>query len=1084
MRRSHLALLPALASVLVATAVRAAPSNGDPDERMNRVGFAIYESLDRRLIRPAALAYQRAVPAPVRRGIEHVLTNLHEPVVATNDLLQGRLGKARAALVRFAINSTGGVLGVFDLAEKLGVPHHDNGFALTLGRAGVKPGPYLFIPVAGPSTVRDAIGNGVDRLMDPFQWLVGSRLVTVLLTRTVVGGLDQRASADAGLQALLADATDPYATLRSVYLQNQQAKIEDRPADATPVLPSFDDDSAPTAQPGPAAQPSANLWVDGRLADAQLETGGFSATETGVTVDPKYVPGSVAAAVLPALALTAAAYAVPAAAQTTTASQAGQSADAAGSPSSGLPTVIVQARRVPERAQRVPVSDTALGAHELREDTVTQVSDLAKSAPSFEVDPGSLGGAGDPVFTIRGLSGALVADPAVVSYFDQVALDPRDFAYSTYDLAAVEVLKGPQGTLFGKNSTGGAVMFEPMRPGPNFGGFIDARYGNFNDREFTGAVNLPITDQVQARIAADDEQRDGIVKSVTGGPNYDDRNHYSVRGELLITPNSHYENYLQATAYSVREVGNEPILRAVAPCSVGPGGPAPQCFFEFPIDLGLGTKDLNGLLAQQQTLGRDRTVNNFQSPFNVDFDAVTDIATIHWGPVTIRNIAHADDARYHIAFDLTGTGAGLLDENDFQSNRNYSDELQVLGQTFGNRLNWIVGGYYDNFTQNENTPRFDEASFPGNPLSPQHFTLNEPNTSKALFGQATLDLSDWLHGLSITGGYRYTWDDKGFTQSRFQPGGIVASPFPPGFMVVPSCALAGFPGLNPATCVERLSTQFSNYNYDVSVNWQATPNILLYLASRRGYKSGGFNFGSLDPAFVEYAPETVTDVEGGLKADWNLGGAPLRTNLAIYDGRYDDIQNQVVTIGPTGQPEEIIINRDPVTGTQNRATLKGGEFEATILPFKELRVTGFYGYAAGAYDQFINSTTGVPISLAGQAIAGIAQTTGGVTIDYQPALGDRLGSPEFVANIYGRSALSANLLNPGLLPGFTNVDLRLDWRAVGGSPVDIAIYGNNVTDNRHVVINNELLQVVGVHSEQFAEPATFGVELRYRFGAT
>jgi iron complex outermembrane receptor protein len=1075
--RRRWALVPAIAAVLLATAAQAAPGNGDPAERMNRVGFAIYQALDRHIVRPAALAYQHALPERVRRSMENVLNNLHEPVVAANDLLQGRFGKARAAVVRLVVNSTGGVLGLFDVAARLGVPPHDNGFALTLGRAGVRPGPYLFIPIAGPSTVRDTIGNGVDRLMDPFQWFLGARLTTVFVTRTLVSGLDERASADPGLQALLADATDPYATLRSVYLQNQQAKIDDRPANATPVLPAFDDDSAPTSQADPAVEPGANLWVDGRLADTQLNSDGFAAADTEGTVEPNFVRGTVGVAVLPVLALSAAAYATPAAAQTTpTPAAAAQGATA----QSGLPTVIVQARRVPEQAEHVPVADTALGTHELREDTVTQVSDLAKNVPSFEVDPGSLGGAADPVFTIRGLSGALVADPAVVSYFDEVALDPRNFAYSMYDLGSVEVLKGPQGTLFGKNSTGGAVTFAPMRPGPAYGGYLDARYGNFNDREFTGVVNIPITDQVSARIAANDEQRDGIVKSVTGGPNYDDRSHYSVRGELLVTPNSHYENDLEATAYSVREVGAEPTLTAVAPCMTGA---EPQCFFEFPADLFLGTKDLNGLLAQQRTLSRDRTVNNFQSPFDVDFDAVTDIATIHWGPVTIKNIAHADNARYHIAFDLTGTGAGLLDEDDFQNNRNYSDELQLLGQAFNNRLSWIVGGYYNNFTQNEHET-FDEASFPGNPLSPQVIRLNEPQTSKALFGQATLDISDWLHGVSVTGGYRYTWDNRSFTQSRFQPGGIVPIPFPPGFMVIPSCALAGFPGLNPATCVEHLSTQFSNYNYNVSVNWQATSNLLIYVASRRGYKAGGFNFASLDPAFIAYAPETVTDVEAGLKADWNLGDVPVRTNIAIYDARYDDIQNQVVTVGPTGQPEAIIVNRDPLTGTKNRATLKGGEFEVTVVPFKELRVSGFYGFATGTYDQFIDSTRGVPISLAGQDISGIAHTTGGVTIDYQPTLGDRLGSPEFVANIYSRSTLSSNLLNPGLLGGYTNVDLRLDWRSVGGRPVDIAIYGNNVTDDRHVAINNDLLNVVGVQSEQFAEPATFGVEVRYRFGAT
>lgn len=284
MRRSSIVLLPALASMLVATAARAAPSSDDPDERMNRVGFAIYEALDRELIRPAALAYQRALPGPVQRGIEHVLTNLHEPVVAVNDLLQGRFRKARSAVIRFAINSTDGVLGVFDVAAKLGVPPHDNGFALTLGRAGVKPGPFLFIPIAGPTTLRDAIGNGVDDLMDPLQWFVGTRLASIVLTRTVVSGLDQRASADAGLQALVADATDPYATIRSVYLQNQQARIEDRPPGAAPVLPTFDEDSAP------AEQPTVSLGFDGGLADAQTDAGGVFATGTVAIVEPAFAP--------------------------------------------------------------------------------------------------------------------------------------------------------------------------------------------------------------------------------------------------------------------------------------------------------------------------------------------------------------------------------------------------------------------------------------------------------------------------------------------------------------------------------------------------------------------------------------------------------------------------------------------------------------------------------------------------------------------------------------------------------------------------------------------------------------------------
>ena len=181
------------------------------------------------------------------------------------------------------------------------------------------------------------------------------------------------------------------------------------------------------------------------------------------------------------LSLTAAAVASSAFAQTAPA------AAPANQPTT-LPEVIVQARRVDENQEHVPVAVTTLSTQALRDDTVTKVADLAKSVPSFEVDPGSLGGAADPVFTVRGLSGALVADPSVVAYFDQVASDPRNFAYSMYDLESVQVLKGPQGTLFGKNSTGGAVTIAPIRPNFNYGGYVDVRYGNYHDREVTAAV--------------------------------------------------------------------------------------------------------------------------------------------------------------------------------------------------------------------------------------------------------------------------------------------------------------------------------------------------------------------------------------------------------------------------------------------------------------------------------------------------------------------------------------------------------------------------------------------------------------------
>jgi iron complex outermembrane receptor protein len=724
-----------------------------------------------------------------------------------------------------------------------------------------------------------------------------------------------------------------------------------------------------------------------------------------------------------------------------------------------LPEVIVQARRVDESQQKVPIAVSTLSAKVLQQDTVTQVSDIQSLAPTLTIDPGSLGGSADPRFSLRGLSGTLVSDPSVVTYFDQVPTDPRNFAYTLYDLSSVQVLKGPEGTLFGKNSTGGAVLFEPTRPGPNFGGYIDGRYGNFNDREVTGVVNLPINGALSARIAANGEWRDGTVESVTGGFKYNTRDHDSIRGELLFKPNDQYENYLEGTLYQVREIGNQPILTATSLPALGP------------------------LLAYQQSLGKDKSVNSFPAPFDVDYGSLTDIATAHFGAVTLKNIAHIDYAKYHVAYDLTGTGEEILDQDDFQNNHNYSDELQLLGKAFDNKLSWLLGAYYDKFVQEE-SETFDLGTQPGNPYSPQVVNLSQPQTSTAVFGQATYDFSQWIKGVSVTAGYRYTWDDKSFTQSRTQPGGFIptglAPPFPP-FVMIGTCALAGFPGVNPATCTEQLSAKYSNSNYDVSLNWQATDQVLLYVAARKGYKAGGFNFGDTNsPAYIEYKPETVSDIELGLKSDFKLGEMPVRANASVYQGKYDDIQAQFIDYSGT-LPEELVVNADPVTGEHNKATLTGGELELTVIPMHGLDATAFYGYAQGKYDQFIDESTGTPVSLAGQQIDGIARNTLGLTVNYSPTLPDNWGRPTASAVIYSRSALSENQLNPSNLPGFTTLDLRLDWRHFAGQPIDVALYGKNVTDKRYPVSNSNL-GGIGVTSTQYNEPAMYGIELRYWFG--
>ncbi|MBA3811855.1 MAG: VacJ family lipoprotein [Caulobacteraceae bacterium] len=228
----------------------AAAAGADPWEGFNRRGFAIHQFLDKVLIRPAAMVYRALTPGPLGVGLHHVIVNLSEPLVFINDLFQLRIHRAAEATARFAVNSTLGVGGLIDIAGKDGVAHHESTFGDTLGRYGVRPGPYLFIPVIGPSTVRDFLGSGVDAVVDPVHW-INYRYRTELSTAvTIVGGLDLRSRSDEELKALLSDAADPYATLRSAYLQSRQGEIDK--GRQTLVLPDFDEGAAPAATPPPS----------------------------------------------------------------------------------------------------------------------------------------------------------------------------------------------------------------------------------------------------------------------------------------------------------------------------------------------------------------------------------------------------------------------------------------------------------------------------------------------------------------------------------------------------------------------------------------------------------------------------------------------------------------------------------------------------------------------------------------------------------------------------------------------------------------------------------------------------------------
>lgn len=233
----------------------------DPLRRFNRRSFAFNTVLDRVLIGPAARGYRRVVPAPVRRGLGNVVGNLREPATVVNALLQGRPKVATRATARFVGNSTVGLLGVFDVAGRSGLERQPADFGQTLGRYGVKPGPYIYLPVIGPTTARDGAGSIVTLLGDPVSQATGGPRTDFALGRTVVRGLEARSEGDATLKAVMEDSTDPYATIRSAYLQSRAAAVREA-AGEEEALPEFDapapeaDTAAPAPTPDPVSPPS------------------------------------------------------------------------------------------------------------------------------------------------------------------------------------------------------------------------------------------------------------------------------------------------------------------------------------------------------------------------------------------------------------------------------------------------------------------------------------------------------------------------------------------------------------------------------------------------------------------------------------------------------------------------------------------------------------------------------------------------------------------------------------------------------------------------------------------------------------
>jgi len=236
------------ASEIVVTA-RGDPPPGDPLQEINIQSFQLAQSVDRRFVGPVARGYQEGVPEPLRDGVENALRNVGEPLNFLNFLIQLKIGKAAETVGRFALNSTIGVAGVFDVAKEkpFNLPYRPNGFANTLGVYGLKPGAYMYLPLIGPTTVRDMVGDGIDLLVLPAAFGKPFNRSAYAIPTTTITKLNDRVDRDAEIRRLQFESGDPYVETRTLYLEMRQRDIEalrDKSrSEASPPIPSRPDEA-------------------------------------------------------------------------------------------------------------------------------------------------------------------------------------------------------------------------------------------------------------------------------------------------------------------------------------------------------------------------------------------------------------------------------------------------------------------------------------------------------------------------------------------------------------------------------------------------------------------------------------------------------------------------------------------------------------------------------------------------------------------------------------------------------------------------------------------------------------------------
>jgi iron complex outermembrane recepter protein len=728
--------------------------------------------------------------------------------------------------------------------------------------------------------------------------------------------------------------------------------------------------------------------------------------------------------------------------------------DAKTQPANEIGEIVVTARKMAEDIQTVPISMTELSGVDLQRMTVRNVGDIQYQVPNLVLEP-STSDSNSMTIAIRGQKQNDIlptVDPSVGIYIDDIYY-PRTTGLTgaLIDVDRVEVLRGPQGTLYGRNTTGGALNIFTKNPTDYLEGNASLTYGDYSTRIYSGMLNLPLSDNIAARIVANRELHDGYGSDYLGRPLADEDSYYTrakLRGDF---------NGVEVVLYGIYQQNRSggAIYKATTPFT-GPGVPNSETnALEAAAELGLpftpagltqASQYLNSFVGGNlyRTGGTSPPVSNFNSSvYGLDIKAPLT------GDISLRSTTSYVFVDRRVD-DSDGVPIYLNVQRYMTASRYIAQELQLQGGS-PQFITWAAGLYAGDEAayEYENIIVYQDI----NPDNPLIFAGNIHNRNQAAYAQANWQFAPKLR---LTTGVRYSRDERELDADSML--GTVCAVPAPGVLITntPSSPFNG-----PSQCPRPFGANFAKPSWLVSLDYQATDDIFTYIKSSYGYRSGGLNFRGTNTAvaFAPFQPETVLEYEAGTKLDFFDKRAQL--NLAVFDDYYDNEQvTGTFDVGPLNLPTGI-------TSNAGKAKIDGLEVELRLRPVRAFTLTVGSGLTAAHYVEFVDTLgnhRNEPFP--------VPRWTGNAAANY--VLDTGFGHITTSLDYHYQTASTLNAGNTTYAqPGYGLVNGRLAFN-VDRSDLEIAAYCRNLL-NKAYIAQSGTLSTIG-------DPRTFGVTVTKYFG--